>query len=784
MSKLQAAEKTFEFFFNRLVKGYKSVMGREPEGLDLIKIRQEAKTKQIDANKVVEVQFGKPFGEEVNALIKSGDVNIGTANKTPPYTPSKSQTDFELQEKFRANNEKAIEAFKKRNPKDEMATGGRAGYAVGNQVTPAVDQRMNLDYDTLVNQNTAQRTTQAQNRNPFQKHFDNNQLLKNAVSRGELSSADYNRLGGFDVAQTMGGGNPVLGGIGNLVGSTAYNAYQSIKDGQPILEGIKDIGRNVQGGTGLISNDLKTQYENIINQKAATPTPNASTDRPTMADVAGPAATGGGYAGDTNNVVSKDPLGLIQQINKLRNGQTPFANYSYQPEEGGYVAWDGTSYSVVNPEQIKRDIEAIQGLASGGRAGYYGGGQAMVGEDLSEIGHGADALMARNMQLSPNGQATTSTGLNYLLGQDNETVRVPYNKGKAVAKVADKGRRGFMKAAGAAGAGIAALKTGLLGFGEKVAPVAKEAVEAVSNTASQVPAYFLNLVSKIKMMGDDVTQKAATQDRQKVTTYKDYTLTEDVATGRQEIQRMKVLDDDSASYYGQPLTEETYMSYTPGETIIGKGNKPIKTGPEYEEGTALLRSDRGNAGEVVEESATISDDVIKEGNYTFDKADGGRIGYGKGDIVTKGGPALIKAGEGAFTKAQYLIERIKNTIKGSPDDKYVQETFPNFIKELEANPDLAKNENVFKELGGDLPEGQQIVVYGDDTLDFFTTSSGPKNIKKLENFMAKHNLPKDQALKIMKMEPNDQVMELTKTKFLKQKRTDNASGGIATMLGE
>ena len=43
-------------------------------------------------------------------------------------------------------------------------------------------------------------------------------------------------------------------------------------------------------------------------------------------------------------------LGLIQQINKLRNGQTPSSNYSYQPEEGGYVAWDGTSYSVVNPE--------------------------------------------------------------------------------------------------------------------------------------------------------------------------------------------------------------------------------------------------------------------------------------------------------------------------------------------------------------------------------------------------------------------------------------------------
>jgi hypothetical protein len=70
--------------------------------------------------------------------------------------------------------------------------------------------------------------------------------------------------------------------------------------------------------------------------------------------------------------------------------------------------------------------------AKGGRAGYYGGGQAMVGEDLSQIGHGADALMARNMQLAPNSMATTSTGLNYLLGEDNDTVRVPYNEGNMV----------------------------------------------------------------------------------------------------------------------------------------------------------------------------------------------------------------------------------------------------------------------------------------------------------------------------------------------------------------
>ena len=304
--------------------------------------------------------------------------------------------------------------------------------------------------------------------------------------------------------------------------------------------------------------------------------------------------------------------------------------------------------------------------ADGGRAGYYGGGMTnMVEPDLSDIGHGGESLNARTRVMSPGSQATTSTGLNYLLGEDNDNTRVPFNKGKLALKVADQGRRGFMKAAGAGAAGIAALKTGLLGFGEKIAPVAKETVEAVSNTAGQVPAYFLNLVKKIKTMGDDAS-RLATQDRQKVTTYKDYTLTEDIATGKQEIQRMKVLDDDSASYYGQPLTEETYMSYTPGETLPGKGKiKPLKTADEYEEGTALLRSDRGNAGDIVDESATISDDVIKEGTVfedtlsEFGKADGGRIGYSKGKLVKEGIPALINKvkslfGDDAITTADKI----------------------------------------------------------------------------------------------------------------------------------
>jgi len=67
--------------------------------------------------------------------------------------------------------------------------------------------------------------------------------------------------------------------------------------------------------------------------------------------------------------------------------------------------------------------------STGGRAGYYGGGQATVEPDLSDIGHGSDALMARTRITAPGSQATTSTGLNYLLGEDNDNMRIPFKGG-------------------------------------------------------------------------------------------------------------------------------------------------------------------------------------------------------------------------------------------------------------------------------------------------------------------------------------------------------------------
>jgi hypothetical protein len=103
----------------------------------------------------------------------------------------------------------------------------------------------------------------------LQKHFDQNQLLKDAVGAGTITEEEYNILGGYDVQRTMGLNSPVLGALGNLVGSLVYNAVQSIRDGQPVVEGLKDVGRNIMGGAGLFSPTLKNQYENIIAQGKA-----------------------------------------------------------------------------------------------------------------------------------------------------------------------------------------------------------------------------------------------------------------------------------------------------------------------------------------------------------------------------------------------------------------------------------------------------------------------------------------------------------------------------------
>jgi len=144
----------------------------------------------------------------------------------------------------------------------------------------------------------------------------------------------------------------------------------------------------------------------------------------------------------------------------------------------------------------------------------------------------------------------------------------------------------------------------------------------------------------------------------------------------------------------------------------------------------------------------------------------------------------IPAMEGSFTKAEVVIERMKNSLKNAlgktdADSKYVKETFPNMIKELEAKPELGNNPNVWKMFSEDMPKNQRLVVHSDDSVSFFQqTERGPQNIKSAMKFAEENNISVKEASRILKMEPEDQILEITRLKATRQMK----KGGLAQIL--
>ena len=127
----------------------------------------------------------------------------------------------------------------------------------------------------------------------------------------------------------------------------------------------------------------------------------------------------------------KDIVGNTENNRKARQFEMLKEAMEKARKEGGY------NFPEVTKEEIEKKIAPIllkdrKLNATGGRAGFYTGGLVDVEPSLSDIGHGSDALMARTRLMSPGSQATTSTGLNYLLAEDNDNIRVPFKDGLKV----------------------------------------------------------------------------------------------------------------------------------------------------------------------------------------------------------------------------------------------------------------------------------------------------------------------------------------------------------------
>jgi len=431
-------------------------------------------------------------------------------------------------------------------------------------------------------------------------------------------------------------------------------------------------------------------------------------------------------------------------------------------------------------------------FATGGRARYYTGGIADVEPKLDDIGHGSDSLMSRTRLVSPGSQSTTSTGLNYLLAEDNDNIRVPFKSGKLA--LADAARRKFLKTAGGIGAGIGALKTGLLGFGEKAAPVVEKAV----GTIQEAPQYFFDLVAKIKMFGKQ--SKIDPQERVHEFSYTgkngdEYTLVEDISTGDAQITKdkmggVRVSEDEMTD----GIVDRSVMEYKSGKGMADESTKGTPP-DEYDEYKVEFDQDGTQAGsDILDES--VQKEIIEETADTVTKkAEGGRIGFSGGKLALgqKIGKEILD-----LLKDKKKLKAAWDNIFPSGDYKYDAEMVAESL--VENNPKQFNNM-----LYEDLPDNLRSEVYGAALTESSTNFAKQLNLKRAMDKASKptktlEGIKKTGTINISDPEVAEEFSRFMKetdpegskvveqtvelSNFNPKGRKKNAFGGLTSLLGE
>ena len=336
-----------------------------------------------------------------------------------------------------------------------------------------------------------------------------------------------------------------------------------------------------------------------------------------------------------------------------------------------------------------------------------------------------------------------SSGLNYLLGEDDQNVRVPVNQGGRIAFGLggfNAARRAFLKVLGAGAATAGAAKSGLFSLLKGTSK--KQVVESLTHipieNAAGMPAWFKPLVNKVIKEGDDVTKKFATADREIVHQVslegklgkdalgvEDIRVTQDLNTGNVRVQYNT---PNSMGEYGVDLN---YQAAEIVDDASIKAGKEIKTKPEFSAVEAEPRVvnrdgdmewDGENMVNVVDDLLTdttkletyatgknptikkllksekkqkkvkqLNEDTVEQANYIEDK-------YGPGpepsdDLIkgidyASGGRVPLAGGKGVMSLIQMLNKKFgKGTAKRAselkrPESALTREMFQNFNKEL------------------------------------------------------------------------------------------------------
>ena len=273
------------------------------------------------------------------------------------------------------------------------------------------------------------------------------------------------------------------------------------------------------------------------------------------------------------------------------------------------ITYDSESIDAI----IKADIPISQKIDL--LADYqYSKGRTRIDNKDQEIFLDEGGYKNRNIGLGFNkdGEGFSGTVMRNLeTGDDDFKIRFlkRFANGGRIGLAGGMTKRAFLKLMGGVGAGIAGLKSGIIGLGGKQA--GKEVAKEVVKSTTTPPPYFFKLAEKIKFMGDDTL---ATKDKVIAKKYKDYVMEEDFAGNIEIIKKGEDLQ-------GNKL-EDVYMSYKVDEVPV-KGKKGFTKVEEYEEFTA--RPD--GEGKMKDIEQGVPDEVIDEAgdpdSMTLKKADGG-----------------------------------------------------------------------------------------------------------------------------------------------------------------
>ena len=435
------------------------------------------------------------------------------------------------------------------------------------------------------------------------------------------------------------------------------------------------------------------------------------------------------------------------------------------------------------------------------RDDYYTGGIVDVEPNLSDIGHGSDALMARTRLLSPNNQATTSTGLNYLLAEDNDNMRVPFKSGT------DQSKRAFLKLLAALGGGIATLKSGLLSFGGKGATKKLLAPIKTDNVAGK-PEWFDALVTRVIKEGDDVTKGYKTKERQivhqkKLNEDETVTVTQDLDEGSIAVDfdsPDNMLNETVSLRYKKPLPDEgnpnPSAEFEVSESgFVGRSSGPDDYFIDAEEVGGQAIKDLDSDVSILKEYATREKPTIKEmvnnmkrkdkvkklnegdldaqsdyitarqGEYDGpyeDYASGGRAGFFSGKLATK--TLGIKGSSRRFLEKVFGKENFENMIRNDPDMHRglleVVEMFRNRDKE-----------------GLKMYLQKYLPHMDDEMIEEFIVGSRP-DIEGIQGQLLRLGSGRDYAGKIEMMKNADQMKKLSDLEITDEMvRKPNALGG-------